>query len=185
MPFKHLQEAMVNWLRYLMFQACFITFKMFRGPVLLSGSSRRFEDVKMLSGVVYRTRTVLRITLGLQIIHSLCFAWTIILSSLASGHTTCLEKIGGRRSPRHGCNYQEWRLLRICYNFWHRKTLDCRQRQHWLPTFATPLRACNIAMCTLGLSVFFLEVRKHGKILHPIFRVIDKVWSGHTTKYFL
>ena len=31
------------------------------------------------SGVVYKTRTVLRIPLELQIIHSLCFSWRIIL----------------------------------------------------------------------------------------------------------
>ena len=83
---KHLKETTVNWIRYLMFQACFMTSKTLQfcrndcsvraevnvkeqlSPLSEFSSSWRHENAQ--SGLAYRTRTVL----GLQIIHSLCFA---------------------------------------------------------------------------------------------------------------
>ena len=50
-----------------------------KGQLSPSASSRRRENAQ--SGVVYRTRTVLRILSGLQIINSLCFARKVILKA--------------------------------------------------------------------------------------------------------
>ena len=120
--FKHLKEATVNWLPYFMFQACFMTSNMFqfcwndcivRAEVnvkeqlsLLSEFTPSWRRDNSLSGVVSWTRTVLRIFLGLQIIHSLCFSWRIILfwrprrgSLILAGLTSHLTK-----------NIPRWRL---------------------------------------------------------------------------
>ena len=90
-----MNEATVNWLPYLMFQACFMTSKMLQfcwndcsvwaednvkeqlSPLSEFTSSWRRQNVQ--SGLVYRTITGL-ITLGTQNnSFSNCFSWRIVL----------------------------------------------------------------------------------------------------------
>ena len=93
--FKYLKEVTVNWLPYLMSQVMFNTSKTLQfcwndcsvwakvnvkeqlSPLSEFTSFWRHENAQ--SGVVYRTRTVLRLPLRLQNIHSLCFARIVIL----------------------------------------------------------------------------------------------------------
>ena len=94
-----LKKAPVNWVPYLMFQACFMTSKMLQfcwkdcivwaeinvkeqlSPLNEFTLFWRRENAE--SGVVYRTRTVFS--------HSLCFTWRIILFLKAAPSSTCSD----------------------------------------------------------------------------------------------
>ena len=93
--FKLLKEVTLNWLRIWYFDLvlwpprCYSSAKTIvvtelkstlRNSSHISASSRRPEDVKMLRVASFTERgRMLRILLGLQIIHSLCFAWRMLL----------------------------------------------------------------------------------------------------------
>ena len=83
-PVKHLREATSNWIRYLMFEACFMTSRCCIAFFRLKFTSCRVYVVlktwKCSEWRCLKNDDGVENTLDLQNIHSLCFAQIIILS---------------------------------------------------------------------------------------------------------